>query len=185
MNGGLGAMPWPPKRAPDRAASRLRRGAMNEWGFGGHVVAPKARARQSRVTASPGRGERLGVWGPCRGPQSVRRTEARHGSAGARRTFGGLGAMSWPPKRAPDRAASRLRRGAANVWGFGGHVVAPKACAGQSRVTAPPGRGERWGVGGHVVAPQACAGQRRGTAPAGRGEGLGGRGACRGPDSVG
>src|SRR5436190_86468 len=109
---------------PDRAASRLRRGAANEWGFGGHVVAPKTRARRSRVTAppgtadewgfggqavapktrarqgrvtvSPGRGERLGVWGSGRGPQNARRTEARHGFAGARRTFGGLGAMSWP-----------------------------------------------------------------------------------------
>src|SRR5439155_19538041 len=97
--GGLGAMSWPPKRAPDRGASRLRRGAANVWGFGGHVVAPKARAGQSRVTAPPGRGERWGVWGPGRGPQNARRTEPRHGSAGARRTLGGLGARSWPPKR--------------------------------------------------------------------------------------
>src|SRR5438552_2868029 len=53
---------------PDGAASRLRR------------------ARRTN-----------GVWGPCRGPQNARPTEPRHGSAGARRTFGGLGAMSWPP----------------------------------------------------------------------------------------
>src|SRR5436305_7259100 len=139
---------------PDRAASRLRRGAANEWGFGGHVVAPKTRARRSRVTAPPGTANEWGFGGHAVAPKTRARQSRVTAPPGARRTNGGLGAMSWPPKRAPDRAASRLRRGAANVWGFGGHVVAPKARAGQRRVTAPPGRDERLGVWGPCRGPQ-------------------------------
>src|ERR671918_211491 len=65
---GRGAMSGPPLGARTRAAPRLRRGVANDWGLGGHVGAPARRAYQSRATASPGRGERLGAWGPCRGP---------------------------------------------------------------------------------------------------------------------
>src|SRR5437016_3828079 len=52
-----------------RAAPRLRRGAANAGGLGGHVGAP--------VT--------------------VTTPEQRHGPAGALRTLGGLGAISGPP----------------------------------------------------------------------------------------
>src|SRR5207248_3090838 len=122
---------WGPFRGPisvaqHRGASRLRRGATNVGGLGGHFGAP-----------SPSRN-----------------TEARHGSAGARRASGGLGAISgphlrratqrratappgrderrgaWGPFRGPisvaqHRGAPRLRRGATNVVGLGGHFGAP------------------------------------------------------------
>ena len=40
-------------------------------------------------------------------------------------TVTGFGAISGPRDRARDRGASRLRRGATSVWGFGGHIGAP------------------------------------------------------------
>src|SRR6266849_3649557 len=54
-----------------RGASRLRRGAPNVWGFGGHLGAPIAK------------------------PEGT--PEERPGFAGALRTSGGLGAISGPP----------------------------------------------------------------------------------------
>src|SRR5437660_10678313 len=64
----------------DRGASRLRRGAPNVGGFGGADAAVREVSR------------------------SCPEIEARHGCAGARRTVGGVGAMSGPPWSF-DRAA--------------------------------------------------------------------------------
>src|SRR5438309_1301321 len=56
----------------------------------------RRRPRRGGGTAAPGRCERVGVWGPLRGPH-----DANH-----------------------SREAPRLRRGAANAWGSGGHFGA-------------------------------------------------------------
>src|SRR5438067_2031314 len=79
-------------------------------------------ARLTRVaTASPGRPERWGVWGPCRGPQLQSRG---HGFAGAARAMGGLGALSGPPA---SIKRPRLRRGGPSDGGSGGLVGAPSS----------------------------------------------------------
>src|SRR6267143_1631890 len=146
-------MSGPPLRTRDRGAPRLRRGATNVGGCGGHIGAPTTHARSRSATAPPGRDERWGVWGPYRGPHYARAIEERHGSAGARRTLGGVGAISGPPLRTRDRGAPRLRRGATSVGGCGGHIGAPTTHARSRSATAPPGRDERWGVWGPYRGP--------------------------------
>src|SRR2546425_465834 len=93
-------------------------------------------ARRSwSATAPPGRDERVEVWGPCRGPYDARVIEERHGSAGARRACGGVGAMSGPPllmtnTRSVDRLADVERRQVELelrvLHGVGGQHVGPE-----------------------------------------------------------
>src|SRR5882762_1781519 len=55
-------------------------GAGERWGFGGHVLAPiTCDGDRGAPRLLPGRDERWGVWGPCRGPHLSWR------------------AISWPP----------------------------------------------------------------------------------------
>src|SRR3989442_1631961 len=87
------------------------------------------------------------------GPYDARVIEERHGSAGARRALGGVGAMSGPPRRTRDRGAPRLRRGATSVGGGGGHVGAPTTHGGSGRAAAPPGRPDPCGGWGAARGP--------------------------------
>src|SRR5207245_9135029 len=73
----------------------------------------------------PGRAERLGFGGHFGAPSRRREPEERHGYAGARRTLGVWGPFRGPQQATRTRGAPRLCRGAPNVWGFGGHFVAP------------------------------------------------------------
>src|SRR2546426_9184064 len=63
------------------------------------------------------------------------------------------------PCRAPARGAPRLRRGASERWGVGGHFGAPHVhrsiCRAPARGAPRLRRGasERWGVGGHFGPP--------------------------------
>src|SRR5204862_5368779 len=94
--------------AKPRSAAALpgRDEQVGDWGPCRGPAAGDARPRSA--AALPGRDEQLGVWGPCRGPRSRRReTEERPGSAGARRTVGGLGAMSRPPSKTGTRSRDR------------------------------------------------------------------------------
>src|SRR5439155_19014442 len=53
----------------DRGAPRLRRGATNVGGFGGHVGTPhRRRVKPRSATIHSGRDERWGVWGAISGP---------------------------------------------------------------------------------------------------------------------
>src|ERR671930_204508 len=92
-----------------RGAPRLRRGATSVGGLG--------------AISGP----------PCYRPSRLAITEARHGSAGARRALG-----VWGPSRGP-------------------HVIGPAVPRSPRRATAPPGRDERWGFGGHLGAPMLSA----------------------------
>src|SRR5438874_1215062 len=61
------------------------------WGVWGPCRGPQL---QSRGHGFAGAARAMGVWGPCRGPQLQSRG---HGFAGAARAMGGLGALSGPP----------------------------------------------------------------------------------------
>src|SRR5919106_1734475 len=90
--------------------------------YGASHVGP-ANARDRAASRCAGASRALGDLGMS-GPAIARDKERRHGCAGAPRTLGGLGAISGPAN-ARGRAAPRLRRGAANAGGLGGHIGAP------------------------------------------------------------
>src|SRR5947207_6044748 len=74
--------------------------------IGGRIAAYRTRARSRSATAPPGRSECWGVWGAISGsPISI---AARHGSAGARRALGGVGAISGPPLMTDPGSGDRL-----------------------------------------------------------------------------
>src|SRR5207302_11303289 len=81
-------------RRTAEGAPRLRGGAPNDWGLGGHIVAR--------------------IYGG-------RETEGRRGCAGAPRTTGGLGAISWPASTVGARqrgaAAAPGRPERLGAWG--------------------------------------------------------------------
>src|SRR5882724_4162288 len=182
--GGLGAISGPPDANHSREAPRLRRGAANVWGLGGHLGAPGREPLQRSATAPPGRCERVGAWGPSRGPRTRTTPEKRHGSAGALRTCGGLGAISGPPDANHSREAPRLRRGAANVWGLGGHLGAPGREPLQRSATAPPGRCERVGAWGPSRGPRTRTTPEKRHGSAGALRTCGGLGAISGPPNA-
>src|SRR5207245_6752399 len=116
---------WGPFRGPQQAtrtrgAPRLCRGAPNVWGLGAISGPPAGDANQRSATAMPGRAERLGFGGHFGAPSRRREPEERHGYAGARRTFGGLGAISWPPAGdANQRSATAMPGRAERLGGWG------------------------------------------------------------------
>src|SRR5262245_53945938 len=63
-----------------RGAPRRSRGAPNMWGFGGHFEATQP-TFQRTGTATPGRPEHFGGWGPFQGPQYYRRRPGRGGGS--------------------------------------------------------------------------------------------------------
>src|SRR5437660_4232034 len=161
---------WGPFRGPQQAtrtrgAPRLCRGAPNVWGLGAISGPPAGDANQRSATAIPGRAERLGFGGHFGAPSRRREPEERHGYAGARRTLGGLGAISGPPAGDASQRSATAMPGRAERLGFGGHFGAPIYKT-RSRDRWPgspprravtddgaPGRHERWEVWG-AVAPR-------------------------------
>src|SRR2546421_685659 len=122
---GLGGHLGAPSAATIIEARHGPAGARRVYGGWGPSRGPHHRRRSSRrPTAPPGRDEYMGGWGPSRGPSPAMIIETRHGSAGARRVYGGLGAISGPITGDDHRDAPRLRRGATSIWGVGGHLGA-------------------------------------------------------------
>src|SRR5205085_1431423 len=98
--GAWGPFRGPISVSPHRGAPRLRRGATNVGGLGGHFGAPSPSRHTEARHGSAGARRTSGGLGAISGaPSPSRHTEARHGSAGARRTSGGLGAISGPPSQ--------------------------------------------------------------------------------------
>src|SRR2546421_128744 len=109
-----------------RGAPQLRRGATNDGESGGHFGAPqqatRTRGAPRRCRGAPN------VWGfggHFGAPSRRREPEERHGYAGARRTFGGLGAISGPPAGDANQRSATAMPGRAERLGFGGHFGAP------------------------------------------------------------
>src|SRR6266403_763714 len=142
---GLGPSRGPPSQPSSRRATAWP-GRDERWGGWGAMARPPSQQSSRRATAPPGRDEHMGVWGPWRGPHlnshrgapRLRRgatsiwgfgghggapistvIEARHGSAGARRAYGGLGAMAGPPSQQSSRRATAWpgRDEHMGVWG--------------------------------------------------------------------
>src|SRR4051812_48101758 len=116
-------MSWPRTTlANPREAPRLRRGALNVWGLGGHVVAPHDASQSQRsATAAPGRFERLGAWGPCRGP---------HVNCSAR-------APARAPVCSPRRVQADLVAAARRSAAAGGSAARCVAAVARARAGAP------------------------------------------------
>ncbi len=103
---------------------RLRHHSQRAWR---RVHRPPARPGVRRAASLASRG----ILGARMSGASAtpRKTEERHGSAGARETLGRSGgdaaSVVAPATRAQDRGAPRLRRGATNAGGFGGPFRGP------------------------------------------------------------
>src|SRR5438445_3137050 len=127
----------PQQATRTRGAPRLCRGAPNVWGLGAISGPPAGDANQRSATAMPGRAERLGFGGHFGAPSRRREPEERHGYAGARRTFGGLGAISGPPS---------IKRGA-GTDGPAPRLVAPSPTTVPLDGTSAGRCGGRWPPG--------------------------------------